>query len=289
MSPIQIIFPIIFIILGPFVGGLMDGIDRKLSARLQGRIGPSILQPFYDVRKLMNKQVIGVNRAQYALLLSYLLLMIVTGLLFFSGSDILMSVFVLSTASIFLYFAVVETGSPYNTIASNRELVQIMAYEPAVILMCVGFYLVAGYFNVHDIMQSETIMITRMPGFFIAFLFALAVKLRKSPFDVSTGHHAHQELVQGIKTEMGARNLAIFQIAEWYESALLMGMVALFIVDRRPLSFFFGALLVLAVYLFMILLDNTAARIKYTKMLKIVWIATILFSGLNLLVLMLMR
>ena len=144
MSPIQIIFPILFIILGPFVGGLMDGIDRKLSARLQGRIGPSILQPFYDVRKLMNKQVIGVNRAQYALLLSYLLLMIVTGLLFFSGSDILMSVFVLSTASIFLYFAVVETGSPYNTIASNRELVQIMAYEPAVILMCVGFYLVAG-------------------------------------------------------------------------------------------------------------------------------------------------
>lgn len=289
MSASQIIFPILFIVLGPVAGCLMDGIDRKISARMQGRIGPSILQPFYDVQKLMNKQVIGVNRVQYTLLLSYLLLMIVTGVIFFSGSDILMSVFVLSTASIFLYFAVVETGSPYNTIASNRELVQIMAYEPAVILLCVGFYLVAGSFNVHDIMQSDITMITRMPGFFVAFLFALAVKLRKSPFDVSTGHHAHQELVQGIKTEMGARNLAIYQIAEWYESAFLMGMVALFVVDRRPVSYLFGALLVLLVYLFMILLDNTAARVKYQLMIKIVWGATILFAGVNLLVLMLLR
>ena len=47
------------IVLSPIVGGLMAGIDRKISARMQGRTGPPILQPFYDVLKLMKKETLA--------------------------------------------------------------------------------------------------------------------------------------------------------------------------------------------------------------------------------------
>ena len=203
MSIKAAIMVILYVLLAPLAGGLMEGLDRKISARMQGRIGPPILQPFYDVIKLFNKQVISVSVLQSSLLLCYLALMIFTGAIFFAGSDILMCLFVLTTASTFMYFAAVVTSSPYNTIASSRELIQIMTYEPAVLLAGVGFYLVAGTFSVAKIASSSTVMLTRMPGLFASFVLILLIKMRKSPFDVSTSHHAHQELVMGVKTEMG--------------------------------------------------------------------------------------
>ena len=48
----------------------------------------------------------------------------------------------------------------------------------------------------------------------IGFMFISAVKLRKSPFDLSTSHHAHQEMVKGLTTEMAGPTLAIMNIAE---------------------------------------------------------------------------
>ena len=48
-----LIATVAFAILAPIIGCLLAGIDRKLSARLQGRVGPSLLQPYYDVRKLL--------------------------------------------------------------------------------------------------------------------------------------------------------------------------------------------------------------------------------------------
>ena len=44
------------LILAPFAGGLLSGVDRRITARLQSRQGPPLLQPFYDVLKLFGKQ-----------------------------------------------------------------------------------------------------------------------------------------------------------------------------------------------------------------------------------------
>lgn len=52
----RFIMMLVFVVAAPFVGGLLDGIDRKLSARMQGRKGPGIMQPFYDVAKLTQKR-----------------------------------------------------------------------------------------------------------------------------------------------------------------------------------------------------------------------------------------
>ena len=59
-----------YILLAPFLGGLLDGMDRKISARMQGRRGPSVFQPFYDIVKLFNKQIFLVNRSQFFMVVS---------------------------------------------------------------------------------------------------------------------------------------------------------------------------------------------------------------------------
>ena len=263
-----IISVVCFLVFAPLVGGLLEGLDRKISARMQGRIGPPILQPFYDVRKLMNKQTIVVNKAQTLLMVTF---------------------FLLSTAATFLVFAGSVTNSPSSTIGANRELLQMMAYEPAVLLACVGFYLAEKTFQVSDIIQSNTSAILYLPGFFVAYVFILTIKMRKSPFDLSTSHHAHQEIVKGVTTELGAKNLALYQITEWYENVFLLSVLALFIVNKNPISYVVAAVVVFAVWFLEILIDNTSARVKWYVLLRVTWIVTALAAGVNLLILMLTR
>ena len=50
-----------FAILAPIVGCLLAGLDRIISARMQGRVGPPLLQPYYDVRKLIDKDDVTVS------------------------------------------------------------------------------------------------------------------------------------------------------------------------------------------------------------------------------------
>jgi len=284
---IRIISVILYIVLAPFVGGLLDGIDRKISARMQRRVGPPLLQPFYDVIKLMSKQRIGVMNAQSFMLLSYMLLIIFTGSMLFSGTDMLMCFFMLSTAGLFMYFAACITNSPYSSIGAQRELIQEMSCEPAILMTSLGFYLVEGSFETSMIMKSSKTALFYMPGCFIAFVFILTIKMRKSPFDESTSHHPHQELVKGITADIGSRNLAIFQITEWYENVFMLAIVALFVLNGSPVSILWAVLLIAAVYFLEILIDNTSARMKWGQMLLLSWGVTIVFGGVNLLVLML--
>lgn len=285
----RIILAVCFIVLAPFVGGFLEGCDRKISARMQRRIGPPVLQPFYDVTKLFKKQYVVVSRSVHFLLVSYMSLMILTGAMLFAGTDLLMCFFVLSTAATFLYFAAAVTNSPYTTIGAQRELIQMMAYEPAVLLTAAGFYVAAGSFNTADIINYDYSLIIKMPGFFFAFVFIMTIKMRKAPFDISTSHHAHQELVKGITTEMSGKNLGIFNITEWYENIFLLGVVALFILNKNPWSILAAVIVILLVYFVEILIGNSSARMKWETMLKMTWLVTLLSAGVNLLVLMVIK
>jgi formate hydrogenlyase subunit 4 len=63
-----------FLLIAPLAGGLLAGIDRKVSARLQGRYGPPVMQPFFDVLKLLRKERIIVNKFQDFPIVLFLLL-----------------------------------------------------------------------------------------------------------------------------------------------------------------------------------------------------------------------
>ena len=284
---VKVVFVLAYLILAPFLGCLLDGIDRIISARMQRRKGPGLLQPFYDLGKLFSKEMIAVNNMQLLLNLSYLVILMIAGCMLFAGADLLMVLFILSTADMFLIMAASSDSSPYANMGANREMLQMMAYEPLTLLIAVGFYLTTGSFQVSDIIQADVSAVLWMPGLLIGFMFTAAIKFRKSPFDLSTSHHAHQELVKGLTTEMSGTTLAIMDIAEYYEKVLLFGIFFLFFVNSTWWSWI-AALLVCVVIFFMeTLWDNISARVKWKTLLYSCWVVTLVAGGVNILILML--
>ena len=275
----------LFLILGPVLGGLLAGIDRKLSARMQGRKGPPLLQPFYDLFKLFAKQVVVVNHVQDFLVGGFLIFVIFTGCLFFSGGDLLLVFFALTLAGIFFMMSACSANSPYSSMGAQRELLQMMAYEPMVLLVGIGFYMSTGSFAVSDIIKSGTANILYLPGFFIGFVFILAIKLRKSPFDLSTSHHAHQEMVKGLTTEISGNILALVELSHWYENVFLLGVIGLFIINSTWWSAIIAVIVCMAVYFLEIFADMVFPRVKWEFMLKATWLVTLGTGVLNMIIL----
>jgi formate hydrogenlyase subunit 4 len=271
---------IIYLVAAPVVGGLLTGLDRKITARMQSRLGPPLLQPFHDVMKLWRKENIVVRRSQNFYIF-FFVLMVFTGALFFAGSDLLLVIFALTLAAIFFVLGAYKASSPYSFIGAERELIQMMAYEPMVLLAAVGMCMVTGSFYVHDIAAAPTMPILMLPGVFLAFLYSLEIKFRKSPFDLSFSHHAHQELVRGIATEFSGRTLALIEVAHWYENVLLLGWVYLFFAASPVL----GILAAAVVFFFVILVDNTFARLKWPMAIKSAWAVTAVLGFGNILIL----
>lgn len=284
-----VIFVFAYLIFAPFLGGLLDGIDRIISARMQRRKGPSLLQPFYDLGKLFSKEMIAVNNVQLLLNLSYLVILMIAGSMLFAGADLLMVLFILSTADMFLILAASSDSSPYANMGASREMLQMMAYEPLTLLVAVGFYLTTGSFQVSDFITQQYSAVIWMPGLLAGFMFTTAIKLRKSPFDLSTSHHAHQEMVKGITTEMSGTTLAIMNIAEYYEMILLLGIFFLFFVNSTWWSWVVALALCVVIFFMETLWDNVSARVKWKTLLYSCWVVTLVAGGVNILILMLVK
>lgn len=286
-STLKIVICIVtYILFAPILGGLTSGIDRKVTARMQGRQGPPVLQPFYDVVKLLKKETVAVNHVQIFYLITFLVFVIFTGCLFFGGFDLLLVFFALTTANLFLILAATSSHSPYANMGANREMMQMLAYEPMVLLTAVGFYLATGTFKVREIIASDTVpAVVLLPGVFIGFVFILTIKLRKHPFDLATSHHAHQEMVKGITTEFSGEMFAIVEISHWYENVFLMGVVGLFFLNAKWWTVLIALAAISITYFILILVDNTNARMKWKNMFKNSWITTIIIGALNVFIL----
>ena len=273
---------IAYVVLAPLAGGLRAGLDRKVSAWMQGRVGPPVVQPFYDVAKLLSKEKIAVNPFQNFFVFLFFLFMIFTGSIFFAGASILIVVFVLVLSSLFFVLAGFSVNSPYSHLGAERELLQMMAYDPAIIILAIGFYVVTGSFNVGSIYQAsqEGYLILYLPGIFAAYLYILTIKFRKSPFDLSMSHHAHQELVRGLITEFSGPHLALIEMAHWYENILLLGLIYLFFAFN-PLI---GVAVALIAYFAEVFIDNAFARVKWQVMFASTWVFTIMAGVSNLII-----
>jgi ech hydrogenase subunit B len=270
-----------WVVVAPVLGGLLAGFDRILTARMQSRVGPPIFQPFYDVFKLFSKRGVAVNNFQNFYMLCFLAFVIITGVLFFSGGDLLLTIFALAVAGVFFVLGAYSANSPYSNIGAERELIQMMSYEPMLILAAMGMYMVTKSFHVHDIMVFSKPMVFFLPGVFIGFLFILTIKLRKSPFDLSTSHHGHQELVKGITTEFSGSTLAVIEIAHWYENILLLGFVYLFFAFNPVIAI----IAVAATYILEVLIDNTYARLTWHFTIRSSWLVAGVLGVTNLVVL----
>lgn len=262
----------------PVIGGLVSGLDRILTARCQSRKGPPLLQPFYDAAKLWGKEAIASNPWQAFCAVMYLAAAAASVGLLAAGSDLLLIFFVQAVGAVFLVVGAYAVPSPYSQIGAQRELLQMVAYEPLIILTIVGIRLMTGSFRVDSVFALEQPLLFKLPLLFLVLGYALTIKLRKSPFDISACHHAHQEIVRGVYTEFSGPYLTLLEIAHWYEVVLVLGLVSLF----WATSVWGMILLVAVTYAAEILVDNVSSRMTWRWMLGSVWLSGLVLSGINL-------
>ena len=278
---------VVFAVGGPVLGCLLAGIDRKVTARMQGRVGPSLLQPYYDVRKLLEKDRVAVNSSEEVYVATALVFTLLAGGIFFSGGNLLLCVFVVTLSALFFIVAAWCTRSPYAEVGASRETLQVMAYEPMVLFMAIGYAFgiasMTGFlsFDVRAAFYMPAPVILSNVLVFAGLLFVLTIKLRKSPFDLSYSHHAHQELVKGVTTEMSGRTLAMVEIMHWCENVLFLGWVGLFFIWNSAASILLALAVVAAVYFLEIWIDNNFARVKWQAMLKGAWVVALVAGVVN--------
>ncbi|MDL2316343.1 NADH-quinone oxidoreductase subunit H [Desulfovibrio sp. OttesenSCG-928-A18] len=276
---VKLFFGIVGLAIAPFLGGLISGLDRRITARMQSRFGPPVLQPFYDVLKLLGKTPSAVNA--WLILCSYFALMssAFAVFLFFYQADLLLIFFVMTVGAVFQVMGALSVNSPFSQTGAQRELLQMLAYEPLLIIVFIGIALKTGSFSIESVYAQESPLLYSMPLLFIALGVALTIKLRKSPFDISASHHGHQEIVRGVLTEYTGPQLAMLEIAHWLDVVLILGLCSLF----WATSWVGMLILIVITYFVEMLIDNITARLTWKWMLERVLLPSMVLCILNLL------
>ncbi|GAK49628.1 respiratory-chain NADH dehydrogenase subunit 1 [Candidatus Moduliflexus flocculans] len=262
----------------PVIGALIMGLDRKITARIQGRYGPPILQPIYDIIKLFQKESVILNFSQIIYAYLHLAFMMLAVLFIVLGQDLLMVLFVLAFSTLSLILGGMSVYSPYSRIGSQREIIQLVSYEPILVLMVIGIYLRNSSFMVKDLTVTGKPLLFSLPLIFMSFFIAMTIKLQKSPFDFATSHHAHQEIVKGVTIEYSGKYLGIIEITHCYEVVLVMAFVVMF----WATNVWIGTLLAIICYFLEIIVDNAFARLRTMWMFRYMWTVAFILSLTNL-------
>lgn len=277
-----IVSAVIAVIVAPLIGGLLRGCDRKLTAHMQGRIGPPIIQNFYDLIKLFGKKPMVAGSFQLIFAYGYLLLIITAVVFFAIRQDLLVVLFILGFAGVCLALGALSVKSPYSQFGGHRELLQLLAYEPILLLAAIPIALKTGGFPIANVFEYGQPLLPDLWLTFIALVIALAIVMRKSPFDISGSEHAHQELVRGVYTEFSGPYLALIELTHWYEMVLLLAILGLFWVVG-PL-WWLSIIIPLAVWFLLLITDNVCTRLTWSWMVKFAWGVGISLIAVNILI-----
>lgn len=233
---------------GIFFGLVYKGVDRKLSAHMQGRIGPPFRQPFRDVAKLFVKENIVPDHAipwVFNLVplvgligtLSILVYLPLGGFppLFSSGADVIVILYLLIIPSLCLVIGGFSSGSPYAIVGAQREMATMIAYEfpLAILIVTIAWNLLQK--GLTEVFSFSTIASTPVwnqvsgPLGFIGFAILLLVlllvtpaELSKIPFDAA---EAETELAGGLLVEYSGRNLAMFYLTDGVKTVVMASLI----------------------------------------------------------------
>ena len=292
-------------------GMLLCGIDRKLVAKMQKRVGPPILQPFYDFFKLCGKETIVPAAASkttflmaplvgLAALVVIQLFIPVFSFSAFSGmADVIVILYLLLIPAMSIILGGAASGSPYAGVGLSREMVTIISCELPLVLVLLAVAKTVGSamgtglcFSLSDIAAYQAMngsLITRisMLPAAAAMLLVIPGETGNHPFDAA---EAETEICEGLLAEYSGAPLGVFKLSHAIKMLTLTSLfVTLFLGGLGT-----GIVALDAIILFLLCVVLTAvsisfvhaitARLKIEQIFKFYWT---LVSGLALISLVL--
>ena len=280
------------------IGLLLCGIDRKLVAKMQKRVGPPIVQPFYDFFKLLGKETIipaCANRTVFlvapliglaALVVIQLFIPVFSFSAFSGMADIIVILYLMLIPALAAILGAASSGSPYAGVGLSREMVVIISCELPLVLvllavaktvgdalgtgLCFSLTEIAAYQAANGSLITKLSMIPAA----VAFMMVIPGETGNHPFDAA---EAETELCEGMLAEYSGAPLGVYKLSHAIKMLTLTSLfVALFLGGIGTGIIIVDAIImiVLCVVLTAIcisLVHAITARLKIEQIFKYYW------------------
>lgn len=253
---------------GIVFGLIYKGVDRKLSAHMQGRIGPPVRQPFRDIVKLFTKEnIVPDNAISWVYNLAPLIGLIATmtillylpiggfNPLLSNQGDLILILYLLLIPSLAMVIGGFASGSPYATVGAQREMATMIGYEFPLAIVIVTFAWALGNQSLaptviqgisgaaEPVVLQNTFSLAVISGIpiwgtvgiigLIGIIVLLLALLIVTPAELSKipfdTPEAETEIAGGLLTEYSGRNLGIFYLTDAVKTVVMASIiVALF-------------------------------------------------------------
>ncbi|MBT1247616.1 MULTISPECIES: NADH-quinone oxidoreductase subunit H [unclassified Thermosipho (in: thermotogales)] len=261
---------------GFFVGLTLEGIARKIMARVQRRYGPPWYQNFIDVFKALSKR--GIS---HGWIFDFGILMALGGviatlafvplgdLVAFPGLDnIFIIVYLFAVGALGMAMGMVGSGNPNASIGVARALTQMLGYELPYLISIAGVLYYYKTSSVSGLMmaQQNTWTLFKMPiGGIVAFISLLGM-LGKKPFDTPI---APAEIASGPMVELSAKYMGLLMLMHTFSIFVEIG---LFVDIFLGVSNYFTFLLKFTiVWIIATLISSVLPRFRIEQVVKFYW------------------
>jgi NADH-quinone oxidoreductase subunit H len=283
-----LIFP--GIIFTAVAGCLASWIDRKVTARIQWRVGPPIFQPFFDIVKLLGKEIsVPKGGARWTFLFSPLIafasVSLVSTLLWriiFSPSttyvgDLIVVIYLLTIPSLCIIISGAASANPLSSLGASREMKMILSYElPFILVLFVPVIQTGGAITLGQILlwQKAHHLVLFSPSGVLAFIVAIIcmqAKLGLVPFDIP---EAEAEIIAGPYTEYSGAPLALYKLTSWMTLFVLpIFLTVMFLggITFSGVSILWGILKYVVLLVIIILIRNTNPRLRIDQAMRLFW------------------
>lgn len=233
------------------VGFFFKGLDRRMEARLQRRVGPPIKQPYLDIAKLLTKETLiprTANRTAFLMapVLGFTGMAVCAAFIPIPGvyqgmtnmGDLLVIFYLLPIPAIALMLAGSASSSPFGAVGFSREMLMMLVYEIPLlaVLLAVAMFVGKGMGTGAEFSLAAIVAYQQQTGALgfnpmmipalAAYLMFLPGTMGVVPFDIP---EAETEIIEGPLLEYGGPPLAMFQIGSALKTFVVLGLgVALF-------------------------------------------------------------
>ena len=276
-------------------GLLLAGIDRKILARMQKRIGPPLLQPFYDFFKLMGKETIipdAANRAVYriapiaglaSLVVTMNFIPVFTFSAFTFSADIIVIIYLLTIPAVAMIVGGSASGSPFAGVGISREMVTMISYELPLIMILLAVARKAGgasfCFSLSGIVDWQMVNGLGIAHWSLipaaaAMLLVIPAEVGTQPFDTA---EAETEICEGPLVEYSGAPLGVFKLNTAIKMFIMTSLFTCLFLGGIDTGFVVvNAIILLAIdagltILCMTFIHAITARLKIEHLFKFYW------------------
>ena len=221
---------------------LLTGWVRKVKARLQRRRGASVLQPYLDLWRLLQKEVVVPNTASWLFaVIPYVVFALTwvaaglvptfaTGLIFSWSGDLIVIIALLGSARFLQAVAALDTGTAFGGIGSSREVMFASLAEPAMIMIVFTIALIAGStqlsFVASHLMGGSVGLRVSLAMGLIGFLIVAVAENGRIPVDNPATHLELTMVHEAMVLEYSGRYLAMIELAAALKLVVYASLIA---------------------------------------------------------------